>query len=50
MNYTVEELIRALEQCPPDYVVLYTDECIWYGISSVGIDHNEQTVELFPNG
>lgn len=50
MNYTVAELIEALKKCPPDYVVLFTDECVWYGISAVAIDNDEETVDLYPNG
>ena len=49
--YTVKELIEALKQCPEDYTVLMNIRDTYidcrYDIETVGIDHNEQTVDLF---
>ena len=46
--YTVKELIEALQQCPEDYEVLINYmEHIYSPIVEVGIDHEEQTVDLF---
>lgn len=46
--YTVKELIEALQQCPEDYAVMVNYmEHLWNGIVSVGIDHEEKTVDLF---
>lgn len=46
--YTVKELIETLKQCPEDYEVMVNYmEHIWSSIVSVGIDHEEKTVDLF---
>ena len=46
--YTVKELIEALKQCPQDYPVFINLGIEVYNIETVGIDNNEQTVDLFP--
>lgn len=47
--YTVKELIEVLKQCPEDYEVKFTNNRgIFYTIDVVGINHNEETVDLFP--
>ena len=45
--YTVKELIEALSECPEDYEVHMTPDCMVFDIVSIGIDHNSQTVDLF---
>ena len=45
--YTVKELIETLKQCPQDYEVLINSVTFVTGIETVGIDNNEQTVDLF---
>lgn len=45
--YTVEELIEALKQCPPDYVVKICMECASEDIESVGVNPEEKTVGIF---
>ena len=46
--YTVKELIEALQQCPEDYQILMCDDDgIYFGVNAVGIDHDEETVDLF---
>lgn len=45
--YTVAELIESLKQCPPTYEVLLGDEFDWYELSSVAIDNDAKTVDLF---
>ena len=45
--YTVKELIETLKQCPEDYEVLFNDGYTVHSIEQVGIDNNEQTVDLF---
>ena len=45
--YTVAELIETLKQCPQDYEVLINTPHFISGIETVGIDNNEQTVDLF---
>ena len=45
--YTVKELIETLKQCPDDYEVTLNVPGMCLGIDSVGIDHEEKTVDLF---
>lgn len=51
--YTVAELIETLKQCPQDYpVYLRTETGVYnadgiYRIYTVGIDPNEETVDIF---
>ena len=45
--YTVAELIETLKQCPQDYEVKIRVDYEGYEINSVGIDHDEHTVDLF---
>ena len=45
--YTVKELIETLKQCPQDYeVFINTPVSIFHG-EMVGIDHEEESVDLF---
>lgn len=45
--YTVKELIETLKQCPQDYEVLLDADFAIFKIDTVGIDHEEETVDLF---
>jgi hypothetical protein len=45
--YTVKELIEALQQCPQDYEVRICADCTIFDLESVGIDHDDKTVDLF---
>ena len=45
--YTVKELIEILSQCPQDYGVQVYSANLIGSINTVGIDHNEQIVDLF---
>ena len=47
MNYTVEELIEALKDCPQDYIVNIWMDGVGGNLMSVGIDHDNKTVDLF---
>lgn len=47
--YTVAELIETLKQCPQDYEVIVGAESTIFYIYSVGIDHDEKTVDLYAN-
>lgn len=47
MQYTVEELIEVLQQCPPNYSVCITSEVMSYRVSAIGIDHGEEIVDIF---
>ena len=52
-EYTVEELIEVLQQCPKDYKValnmIYGKKHIKHEIDIVGIDHESNEVTLFGN-
>ena len=41
--YTVKELIEALQKCPEEYIVCIDGIALY----SVGIDHDQETVDLF---
>lgn len=45
--YTVKELIEVLQKCPQDFEVLIRTETETSPIETIGIDHNENTVDLF---
>lgn len=45
--YTVKELIETLQKCPEDYAVLLHTESESFNIECVGIDRDEETVDLF---
>lgn len=45
--YTVKELIEALQKCPEDYKVIFFDGYTVHPIEQVGIDNDEETVDLF---
>ena len=44
---TVKELIETLQQCPQDFPVFIRTNSEIFRIGTIGIDHNEQTVDLF---
>ena len=44
---TVKELIEALQECPQDYEVMVSAESKFLFLSTIGIDLNEKTVDLF---
>ena len=44
--YTVAELIEALQKCPQDYEVRIGADCASLSLESVGINDNENTVDL----
>lgn len=45
--YTVKELIEVLQKCPQDFEVLIRTETEMSPVETIGIDHNENTVDLF---
>ena len=45
--YTVKELIEVLQKCPQDFKVLIRTEAEMSPVETIGIDHNEETVDLF---
>lgn len=45
--YTVKELIEALKQCPEDYTISLCEDGDFFALMSIGIDHEEKTVDLF---
>ena len=45
--YTVKELIETLKQCPEHWQVLLHSATESGNIDAVGIDDNEETIDLF---
>lgn len=45
--YTVKELIEALTKCPQEAEVSIYINSEKFPFETIGIDHNENTVELF---
>lgn len=45
--YTAQELIEALQKCPPDYAIRIHADGTCYDLECVGIDHDDNKIDLF---